>query len=61
MKRASYYAVLTFDMPDSGLTSLWSATLLAALTAGKTVQINGTVGPCNAYGEEVVSNIGALP
>jgi hypothetical protein len=50
----------SFDVPDSGVGSMWEATLLAALMAGKSIVINGG-GACDPYGLEIVSSIGALP
>jgi hypothetical protein len=50
----------SFDLPSASVASLWEATLLAAITAGKSVTING-LGTCDPYGLEIVSSIGALP
>ena len=50
----------SFDLPSASVASMWEATLLAAITAGKTITINGT-GTCDNYGLEIVGSIGALP
>jgi hypothetical protein len=50
----------SFDMPSSSAGSMWEATLLAAITAGNEVTINGS-GTCDPYGLEIVSSIAALP
>lgn len=50
----------SFDLPGASVAPLWEATLLAAITAGKSVTING-LGTCDPYGLEIVSSIGALP
>jgi hypothetical protein len=50
----------SFDLPSASVASMWNATLLAAITAGKSVTING-LGTCDSYGLEMVGSIAALP
>jgi hypothetical protein len=50
----------SFDLPSASVASMWNATLLSAITVGKSVTING-VGTCDPYGLEIVSSISALP
>ena len=50
----------SFDLPSAGVAPMWNATLLAAITAGKSVTING-LGTCDPFGLEFVSSITALP
>ena len=54
---AGWYA---YDMPSASVGSMWGATLLAAITAGAPVTVNGT-GTCDQFGLEIVSSISALP